>query len=338
MHAFRISPKGPGQLVVAVSGLERGAAAQCGNATAAALRRAHPRLRVIGLAVDALDSGVFADGQDALDAVYTMPAPDGDPQAWLARLAEIHRRERLDALLPGRTDHAALLAPHAPALAALGIGTCLPDPAACAAIAPTALAVLTERLGWAGAPTSDDDEASGTASPDAVRHEVAALADGRGNLIGCCGIRALGERGGIACAESWLEHRAAAFAQALAWRGPFTLVFNGGEHRLATANAHLPGWTDFAARMGVHLAAAWLALARGHEPEPLAACPAGQFFLRHTIEAIGNVNELAALAASGMLSRQGDARGDVAALIAAAARPRRTEATPEVTVRACPIR
>ena len=55
---FRLIYKDPNRPIVAVSGLHRGENPQPGSAVIAALRRVYPRLRVVGLAYDSLESGL----------------------------------------------------------------------------------------------------------------------------------------------------------------------------------------------------------------------------------------------------------------------------------------
>ena len=124
---LRLIYKDPNRPIVAVSGLHRGENPQPGSAVIAALRRAYPKLRVVGLAYDSLESGLYC-GADAPDAVYTMPYPSAGADVYLERLSEIHRRERLDALIPCLDTEIDLLAGALEQLAAMGIKTFLPTP------------------------------------------------------------------------------------------------------------------------------------------------------------------------------------------------------------------
>ena len=124
---LRLIYKDPNRPIVAVSGLHRGENPQPGSAVIAAMRRAYPKLRVVGLAYDSLESGLYC-GADAPDAVYTMPYPSAGADLYLERLSEIHRRERLDALIPCLDTEIDLLAGALEQLAAMGIKTFLPTP------------------------------------------------------------------------------------------------------------------------------------------------------------------------------------------------------------------
>ena len=143
---FRLIYKDPNRPIVAVSGLHRGENPQPGSAVIAALRRVYPRLRVVGLAYDSLESGLYC-GADAPDAVYTMPYPSAGADVYLERLAEIHRRERLDALIPCLDTEIDLLAGALDQLVAMGIKTCLPTQDAVQLRDKARLATLAEAAG-----------------------------------------------------------------------------------------------------------------------------------------------------------------------------------------------
>ena len=122
---FRLIYKNPNKPVVAVSGLHRGENPQPGSAVIAAIRRVYPQARIVGLAYDPLESGVHA-GSDAPDAVYTMPYPSAGTEAYFARLAEIHQRERLEVIMPCLDTEVDLLAGALDRLVTMGIRSFLP--------------------------------------------------------------------------------------------------------------------------------------------------------------------------------------------------------------------
>ncbi len=122
---FRMIYKNPNKPIVAVSGLHRGENPQPGSAVIAAIRRVYPQARIVGLVYDPLESGVHA-GSDAPDAVYTMPYPSAGTDAYFARLAEIHQRERLDVIMPCLDTEVDLLAGALDHLVKMGIRSFLP--------------------------------------------------------------------------------------------------------------------------------------------------------------------------------------------------------------------
>jgi carbamoyl-phosphate synthase large subunit len=128
--------------VIAVSGLHRGENPQPGSAVIAALRQARLDVRIVGLVYDTLESGIFTTGADVPDVVYTMPYPSAGAEHWLERLADITRRERLDAVVPCLDPEIEVLAPATARLAALGIRTWLPTPDALRSRDKAALAAL----------------------------------------------------------------------------------------------------------------------------------------------------------------------------------------------------
>jgi hypothetical protein len=82
-------------LCVAVSGLHLGENAQPGPGVIRSLRDAlGSRLRVVGLAYDALDSSLYAPA--LLDESFILPYPSASPNAYLERLLEIDAEMGLD--------------------------------------------------------------------------------------------------------------------------------------------------------------------------------------------------------------------------------------------------
>ncbi len=113
-------------LVVAISGLHLGENAQPGPGIIRSLRDVlGPRLRVVGLAYDALDSSLYAPG--LLDDAFLLPYPSVGPAAYLARLLEIHAICGLDLLIPCLDVELPLLDRLRPDLARAGVRCCLPS-------------------------------------------------------------------------------------------------------------------------------------------------------------------------------------------------------------------
>ena len=89
--------------------------------------RLHPEFngRVVGLAYDTLDPGIFAD--DLVDDVFIIPYPSQGPGALEARLRYIHERVGgLDVLFPTLDAELASFIALEPTFRELGIGTFLP--------------------------------------------------------------------------------------------------------------------------------------------------------------------------------------------------------------------
>lgn len=112
-------------LTIAVSGIHLGENPQPGPGVIRSLREAlGSSVRVVGLAYDALDSSLYAP--DLLDEGFLVPYPSAGPDAYLARLLEIHSQVPLDALIPCLDLELPVLAEISHALIAAGIHTCLP--------------------------------------------------------------------------------------------------------------------------------------------------------------------------------------------------------------------
>lgn len=123
---------------VAVTGLHGGDNPQPGCAVVRSLRRSFPKMTILGLVYDALESGVFAE--DGPDWVYTLPYPSSGSQPLLQRLDFILRDHRIDILMPTLDAEIEPLIRLEDELTARGIRTFLPSHDAFRARAKTVLA------------------------------------------------------------------------------------------------------------------------------------------------------------------------------------------------------
>lgn len=132
-------------LCVAVSGLHLGENAQPGPGVIRSLREAlGARLRVVGLAYDALDSSLYAPG--LLDEAFMLPYPSASPDAYLHRLLEIDQEVGIDVLIPCLDAELPVLERLSPALAERNIRCVLPGREALGLRAKERLPELARRL------------------------------------------------------------------------------------------------------------------------------------------------------------------------------------------------
>lgn len=83
--------------------------------------------RIIGLAYDQLDPGIYMD--DICDDVYLFPYPSEGSKAALERLKEIHERTPIDVIIPSLDSELSSFLKMKPELDKLGIHSCLPSEA-----------------------------------------------------------------------------------------------------------------------------------------------------------------------------------------------------------------
>lgn len=81
--------------------------------------------RVVGLAYDALDPGVYA--KDVVGDVFLLPYPSSSVDAFLARLSYVHESIGIDVVVPTLDAELPAFIALAPRLAAMGIATLLPS-------------------------------------------------------------------------------------------------------------------------------------------------------------------------------------------------------------------
>ena len=133
-------------LTVAVTGLNATDNPGPGISVIRSLRH-HPEFqgRVIGLAYDSLEPGIFA--RDWVDDVFLIPYPSQGVQALQARLDYIHQRVGLDAVIPTLDSELPLFIGLEDILRSMGIGTFLPTQEQLDLRSKTHLVTLGEKVG-----------------------------------------------------------------------------------------------------------------------------------------------------------------------------------------------
>lgn len=134
------------------------------------------------------------------------------------------------------------------------------------------------------------------------------LADDTGEILGHCVIRKLLRThtgkgfGGVAVHDPKIIAPAKHIIKALRWRGPFEIEFlktPGRPHLLFEINPRFPAWVDFPAQIGCNLPLRLLEMLLGKPPTKLETCEPGQMFIRHSIDLVGDIGELAKLSSDG---------------------------------------
>jgi carbamoyl-phosphate synthase large subunit len=149
-------------------------------------------------------------------------------------------------------------------------------------------------------------------------YNVVGLGDGRGAITGSCSIRKMlrtkSGKGfaGVVIADPALDELAAKVIRALRWDGPFELEFvkaPGRSHQLFEMNPRFPAWVDFPSQIGCNLPARMLERLLGLKSAPPHRGAPGQMFIRHCIDIVGNIADLAQLASTGEHSSRQSAIG-----------------------------
>ena len=132
-------------LRVAVSGINVGENPQPGAGVIRSLREGFDDVFVVGLAYDALDSGLYAAG--LVDEGFLVPYPSAGPAAYFERLLSIHESCPFDVLIPCLDVELPMLSRIESSLTKLGIRVVLPSGTSLAARSKDQLPGLAERLG-----------------------------------------------------------------------------------------------------------------------------------------------------------------------------------------------
>ncbi len=139
-------------------------------------------------------------------------------------------------------------------------------------------------------------------------YDVIGLGDGKGGIVASCSIRKMLRTktgkgfGGVVVADPALDRIVQKIIRALKWNGPFELEFIKGRrrpHQLFEMNPRFPAWVDFPSQLGCNLPAYMVERLLGLKPGPLAACEPGQMFVRHCVDIVGNIADLAQMACMG---------------------------------------
>jgi len=139
-------------------------------------------------------------------------------------------------------------------------------------------------------------------------YDVVGLANGNNDVIGSCAIRKLLRTsngkgfGGIVVNDRRLDLSVRQIIKAMRWQGPFEIEFlkmPRRPHLLFEVNPRFPAWIDFPAQIGCNLPAHMLGLLRGETPCKLERCDAGQMFIRHSLDLVADISELAKLSSDG---------------------------------------
>ena len=110
---------------IAVTGLNATDNPAPGVAVLRCLRDSGRAQRLVGLAYDALDPGIYA--HDIVDDVYMLPYASSAPDAFLERLCHVHARSPLSVLIPTLDAELPVFIELAPKLQRMGIALALPS-------------------------------------------------------------------------------------------------------------------------------------------------------------------------------------------------------------------
>lgn len=141
---------------------------------------------------------------------------------------------------------------------------------------------------------------------------ITGLGDGLGGLSACCMIRksirsAKGKGfGGVVVDDPQLLETCKRIIAELKWNGPMELEFiqdeTSGEFYLLEMNPRFPAWIDFPARIGCNMPVMLLEQMTGKPlPSVPVQCPVGHFFLRHSVDLSGRIEDLGRLTTQGEL-------------------------------------
>ncbi len=133
-------------------------------------------------------------------------------------------------------------------------------------------------------------------------YDILGLGDGEGGLLASCSIRKMlrtsAGKGfaGVVVADPDLDELVARVIGALRWAGPFELEFikvPGKPHALFEMNPRFPAWVDFPSQIGCNMPARLLEQLIGLDATPLQTCTPGQMFIRHSIDLVADIAEVA---------------------------------------------
>ncbi len=139
-------------------------------------------------------------------------------------------------------------------------------------------------------------------------YDIVGLGDGKGAIVSHCTIRKMlrtpAGKGfaGVVVVDPCLDELAQRIIRSLRWDGPFELEFikaSGQPHALLEMNPRFPAWVDFPSQISCNFPTRLLERLLGLSETPLNPCPPGQMFIRHSIDLLGDIGDLAKMASAG---------------------------------------
>jgi carbamoyl-phosphate synthase large subunit len=140
---------------------------------------------------------------------------------------------------------------------------------------------------------------------------VVAVGDGRGGVNGYCAVRKtiVSEKGkgfgGVTIRDAELDAISLRIIRHLKWRGPLELEFikeeRTGTYYLIELNPRFPAWVDFPSTIGHNLPALVIDILSKGPGARLPSYDVGKFFVRHSIDMTGDVEQLDQLSTLGEL-------------------------------------
>ncbi|MCA9039426.1 MAG: ATP-grasp domain-containing protein [Planctomycetaceae bacterium] len=140
---------------------------------------------------------------------------------------------------------------------------------------------------------------------------VIAVGDGKGSVDGYCSIRktVVSEKGkgygGITIRDSRLDEISLGLIKHLNWRGPLELEFIKDDitkdFLLIEINPRFPAWVDFPSQIGQNLPAQVVRTLLNQDSPVLPECEPGKFFVRHSVDLVGSLDQLEQLSTLGEL-------------------------------------
>jgi len=140
-------------------------------------------------------------------------------------------------------------------------------------------------------------------------YDIVGLGDGHGSIIKTCTIRKFQRSStgkgfaGIVVEDPELEQLAQRIIKRLRWNGPFELEFlkvHGKPHALFEINPRFPAWVDFPSQIACNLPVRLVEGILGTRVlTPMNTCAAGQMFVRHCIDLVGDVADIAEMSSTG---------------------------------------
>lgn len=133
--------------VIAVSGLDRGESPHSGGAVIESIRARMPQARIIGISYDAMETGLYAQGPDRVEAAYLFPYPATSAEEFLARIREVHENEGVSLIIPTLDSELQKFVTLRSDLEDMGINIVVPSEKSLRARDKSALGVLGKRMG-----------------------------------------------------------------------------------------------------------------------------------------------------------------------------------------------
>ncbi len=309
-------------MIIAVTGLNTASAPEAGFGVLQSLR-GNRNYRLIGLAYQALDTGLFQAG--LMNKAFIVPSPGADRESFLRRIKQIKNESGLDIIIPTIEEETNLFVDMEPEFRATGIATLLPARRSLRELKNEVNRQLERQEGISvkrdnsdpGAlppvltknPVSDQTALNSTSMSDLFA--ITIIADNKSKIVAIASVKKLllSRFGGTWMAltvdnEAFIS-LAEEIVQKTAWQGALTIEITRnqqGEQFVSGFRQSFPDWISLTSKAGANLPAIFIDVVSGKKLKGIARTVPGKIIIRSSIDVVTDLNHFGNISLNGEIT------------------------------------